>query len=79
LTVVLQQIQVTANMYGHSRGLARDCHNVLSSEDGEHGYESDGDKLFVHVHIFISCSKLSCILIVLLRPPELDIVVHCCI
>jgi hypothetical protein len=72
-------MQVIGNMYGHSRRLARDCHNVVGSEDDEHGYESDGGKLFVQVHIFISCSKLSAVLIVLLKPPELDIVVHCCI
>jgi hypothetical protein len=79
LTVVLQQMQVTGNMYGHCRGLARDCHHVVSSEDDERGYESDAGKLFVRVHIFVSCFKLSHVLIVLLRPPELDIVVHCCI
>lgn len=72
-------MQVTGNMYGHSRGLVRDCHNVLSSEDDKHGYESDGGKLFVQVHIFISCSKFSHVLIVLLRPSELDMVVHCCV
>jgi len=70
-------MQVAGNMYGHSRGLARDCHNVLSSEDYEYGNEFDGGKLFVQVHTFISCSKLSCVLIVLLRSPEQDIVVHC--
>jgi hypothetical protein len=58
---------------------AGDWHNVVSSEDVAHGYESDGGKLFVQVHMFTSCSKLSCVLIVLLRPPELDIVEHCCI
>lgn len=77
-------MQVTGNIYGHSqkynpRGLARDCHNVVSSEDDKHGYESDGGKLFVQVHIFILCSKLSRVLIVLLRPPKLDIVIHFCI
>jgi hypothetical protein len=66
-------------MYGDSRGLARDSHHVVSSEDDECGNESDGGKLFVHVHIFVSCFKLSRVLIVLLRTPELDIVVHCCI
>jgi len=70
-------MQVTGNMYGHSRGLARDCHNVVSSEDYEYGNKFDGDKLFVQVHTFISCSKLSRVLIVLLGPPELDIVLHC--
>jgi len=79
LTVVLQQVQVIGNMCGHCRGLARDCHNVVSSEGDEHGYEYDGGKLFVQIHIFMSWSKLSCVLIVLLRPPELGIVVHCCI
>jgi hypothetical protein len=49
-----------------------DCHNVVSSEDEEDGYESDGGKLFVQVHIFISCPKLSYVLILLLRPPKLD-------
>jgi hypothetical protein len=52
---------------------------VVSIEDNEYGDESDGGKLFVQVHTFISCSKLSRVLIVLLRPPELDIVVHCCV
>ena len=48
---------------------------MVSSEDDKHGYESDGGKLFVQVHIFILCSKLSPVLIVLSRLPKLDILV----